>query len=84
MSPTQVRALVIDDPQGGRNRIRKGDPVRVLKGGADKTGFNARFECATVADDGALIDVTVWGGARMHERWRTVTPERIKRKRRDQ
>lgn len=78
----------IDDPQGGRNKIRSGDAVKVLRGGADKTGFSARF-CHAVERDGAVVEVVVYGGRGFdpaapgdggsRAKMRSLRPERIAR-----
>lgn len=88
-----IRVREIADPQGGRNRIRDGDPVRVLRGHLDLTGFDAVFRYADLDPAGEVVAVTVVGGrGYTHGRsardqtgvveWRTVPPDRIRRRRR--
>jgi hypothetical protein len=57
MSPRRVEEIA--DPQGGRNRIRRGDVVEVRNNG--KAVWVATFEAATV-DGGRVLDVEVYGG----------------------
>lgn len=85
------RVSEIGDPQGGRNRIRAGDAVRVLRGGVDASGFDARFRYADVDDAGEVVAVTVFGGRGFRPelptrsqhgiaQFRTLRPERIRRR----
>lgn len=87
-----ARVTDIADPQGGRNRVRAGDPVRVDAGASDKSSFPATFEYADTDDAGEIVSITVFGGrgyqplvprtkqpehARLE--WRTVRPNRVRR-----
>ena len=89
-----MKVLEIADPQGGRNRIHAGDPVKVTRNPpTDASGFKAKFRYATVDDTtGVVTDITVVGGikydptARAQSKsarieWRTVRPERVHRMR---
>lgn len=85
-----TRVYEIQDPQGGRNQLRAGDPVRVAAAGAEGRGFKAAFRYAEVDAAGRVVAVTVTGGrgyvpglpARQQDgvvQWRTVAPGRVRR-----
>lgn len=87
-----TRVTEIADPQGGRNRIRANDAVKVTKGGADRSSFLAEFRYADVDDDGNVVQITVFGGPKYdpafpwngqhrlaHALTRTVVPKRVQR-----
>ena len=70
----------IDDPQGGRNKIRAKDRVHVGPSRPGKRdGFDATFISAK-EKDGAIAEVTVYGGPGQSRALRTFRPERIFRK----
>lgn len=72
----KMKCEEIGDPQGGRNRIRKGDTVKVKIPG--KTSFKATFHGATVID-GTVVDVEVYGGPHGIAGWRVLRPSTIHR-----
>lgn len=88
MSTTRV--LEIPDPQGGRNMVRAGDPVRVAAAGCDACSFKATFRYADLDETGAVESVTVVGGRGYVPglpaekqtgivQWRTLRPSRVHR-----
>ena len=76
-----TKVTEIHDPQGGRNRIREGDDVRVLAGPGNKQSFPARFLYAEANEEGTVIQVVVYGAAtrKRAPSTRTFVPTRIKR-----
>jgi hypothetical protein len=84
-----VKVKEIADPQGGRNRIRSGDAVKIRRGVADSSGFKAVFIEALVDAAGTVIEVVVYGGRGYDPakgplnnggaicQFRTVLPDRV-------
>lgn len=68
-------------PEGTRNFVRLGDRVKVLKGGADKTSFQAKVTRIDTDADGTIASVEVSPLTGKHVgRIRVIRPERIERK----
>lgn len=86
----RTRITDIPDPQGGRNRLRAGDPVRICAGPVDATGFRATFHSADLDEYGTIVALTVFGGRGYVPglpfakqtgvcEWRTFDPARVSR-----
>lgn len=60
-TPDEHRLTEIPDPQGGRNRIREGDAVKIDPNIAEKSRWEAIFKYAETDSDGDITSVTVFG-----------------------
>lgn len=85
-----TRVMEVRDPQGGRNFLRAGDPVRVTPGAAERRSWRGVFRWAELNEAGEVTAITVIGGAgfdparpptrqRAVVQWRTVSPARVSR-----
>ena len=80
----QATVTEMADPQGGRNKIRTGDPVKVSPSQPGKRdGFVGTFRHAILDTTGTVAAVEVFGGpAKRCPAYRTFVPTRITRVRR--
>jgi len=92
MTDTRLhRVEEIRDPQGGRNILRRGDPVKVDPGRSESRRWRAKFVHADLDTNDEIIQITVYGGKGYNPalptrkqpnaigQYRTVTPDRVHR-----